>query len=56
MNEKQKMLSGELYNANDEELVNDRKNAELFCFEYNCLNSSERDKKNKCSKIKYWFK
>lgn len=41
MTEKEKMLSGELYNACDEELMTDRAIAKNMCFEYNKLTSSE---------------
>ena len=41
MTEKEKMLSGELYNAGDEELIKDRAVAKNMCFEYNKLPSSE---------------
>ena len=37
MKEKEKMILGELYNANDDELVNDRIKAKNICFEYNNL-------------------
>ena len=37
MKEKEKMLLGELYNANDDELINDRIKAKNICFEYNNL-------------------
>ena len=45
MTEKQKMLSGELYNASDTELIKDRAIAKDMCFEYNKLPSSEIIKK-----------
>ncbi len=41
MTEKEKMLSGELYNAGDTELMKDRAVAKNMCFEYNKLASSE---------------
>ena len=45
MTEKEKMLSGELYNAGDTELMKDRAVAKNMCFEYNKLTSSEIIKK-----------
>lgn len=41
MTEKEKMISGELYNAGDEELIKDRAVAKNMCFEYNKLPSAE---------------
>ena len=41
MTEKEKMLSGELYNSEDEELIKDRTIIKDMCFEYNKLTSSE---------------
>ena len=42
MSEKEKMLAGELYNAdNDEELINLRLEAKKLCFKYNSLNPSD---------------
>ena len=41
-----KMVSGEMYNPNDERLVNERKIAKELCFEYNNTNPSD-DKNRK---------
>ena len=42
MTEKEKMLAGELYNANyDEELINERNIAKEKCFEYNNIKPSD---------------
>ena len=41
MTEKDKMLAGEIYNANyDRELLNERQNAKELCYEYNNLKPS----------------
>ena len=37
MNEKEKMLAGELYNSLDEELLKGRINAKALCYKYNSL-------------------
>ncbi len=52
MTEKEKMLAGELYNANyDEELINERNIAkEKKCFEYNNIKPSDTEKKE----LKWW--
>ena len=48
MSEKEKMLSGELYNANyDEELIKERDTAKDLCFEFNNLKPSDREKQRK---------
>ena len=47
MSEKEKMLAGKLYNANNEQLIEDRYKAKDICFEYNNLKPSDlvnRDK------------
>ncbi len=42
MTEKEKMLLGEIYNANyDEELIKERTNTQDLCYEYNNLKPSE---------------
>lgn len=41
LTEKEKMLSGELYNASDSELIKDRSIAKDICFAYNNLTPSE---------------
>ena len=39
MTEKEKMLKGELYNANyDKELIKERQNIKDLCFKYNMVN------------------
>ena len=49
MSEKEKMLRGEIYNANyDEELENERYIAKDICFEFNNLKPSDREKQRKC--------
>ena len=51
MSEKEKMIVGELYNANnDEELVNDRYRAKDICYEYNHLKPSDAEGKEKIIK------
>lgn len=45
MNEKEKMLSGLLYDSTVEELSNERLNAKKLCYEYNFLKPDEQDKK-----------
>ena len=46
MSEKNKMLAGELYDANfDKELIEDRCKAKDVCFEYNNLKPSDYESK-----------
>lgn len=46
MTEKEKMLIGEIYNANyDEELISERTNTQNLCYEYNLLKPSELEKR-----------
>ena len=48
MSEKDKMLAGELYDANyDKELIKDRYKAKDICFEYNNLKPSDFENKDK---------
>ena len=48
MSEKEKMLDGELYDANyDENLINERYKAKDICFEYNNLKPSDSENKEK---------
>ena len=55
MSEKEKMLAGELYNAdNDEELINLRLEAKELCFKYNNLNP--RDSENRKLTLEKIFK
>ena len=55
MSEKEKMLLGELYNAdNDEELINLRLEAKALCFKYNNLNP--RDSENRKLTLEKIFK
>ncbi len=42
---KEKMLSGEIYNALDSELANERKRAKALCFEYNQLHPDQKGKR-----------
>lgn len=41
MTEKEKMLAGLLYNANDERLVKERKQAKELCYDFNACRPSE---------------
>lgn len=51
MTEKEKMLAGELYNANyDENLINERNLAKEKCFEYNNIKPSDTEKRTKVMK------
>ena len=50
MNEKQKMISGELYFAGDKELVDARNKAKTLCQQYNSLLPLESEKKEKLIK------
>lgn len=45
MTEKEKMLTGELYNAADKELVNDRERAKKLCRKYNNIEPDEYNKR-----------
>ena len=45
MNEKEKMLSGQLYNPANQELVNDRIRAKELCQKYNLLYPNQKTKK-----------
>lgn len=51
MSEKDKMLAGILYDANnDKELIKDRCKAKDICFEYNNLRPSDSEGKDKIIK------
>lgn len=51
MSEKDKMLAGELYDANyDKELIKDRYKTKDICFEYNNLKPSDFEVKDKMIK------
>ena len=51
MSEKDKMLAGELYDANyDKELTKDRYSAKDICFEYNNLNPLDFERKDRIIK------
>lgn len=50
MSEKEKMLLGEMYVANCEELINERKKAKELCYEYNNLRPSQEQERNKIIK------
>lgn len=51
MNEKEKMLAGELYDANyNEELEKERLKAKDCCYEYNQIKPSNREEKKKIMK------
>ena len=51
MLEKDKMLAGELYDANyNKELIEDRYKAKDICFEYNNLRPSDSEGKDKIIK------
>lgn len=48
MTEKEKMLTGELYDANyDKELINDRYKVKDICYKYNNLKPSDFEGKEK---------
>ena len=47
MTEKEKMQAGELYNANDKELVLERINAKKLCEEYNSITYNDFQKKER---------
>ena len=51
MTEKEKMLKGELYNANyDKELIKERQNIKDLCFKYNMVNPLNFEKRIKIIK------
>ena len=51
MSEKEKMLAGELYDANyDKELINDRYKAKDICYQYNNLKPSDIEAREKIIK------
>lgn len=50
LNEKQKMLSGELYDAGDPVLVAERQQCKDLCFEYNHLAPSKMDERSEIIK------
>ena len=53
MTDKEKMLSGEIYNANCENLVKEREKAKELCYDYNNLRpSQEKERKEILKKIK----
>lgn len=45
MSEKEKMLSGELYNPNEEELLQSRLRAKSLCMQYNSLTPNQQQEK-----------
>ena len=47
MSEREKMISGELYNSLDKELTSARKKAKALCYEYNNLHPEKNENKNK---------
>lgn len=47
MTEKDKMISGELYDATDPELGKDRERVKELCFDYNMLRPSDTEKQRK---------
>lgn len=52
MNEKEKMILGELYYANNEELIKERKKAKDLCYKYNNLKpSQEKERKEVLKKL-----
>lgn len=52
MTEKEKMISGEIYDANCEELLKEREKAKDLCYEYNNLNpSQEKERKETIKRI-----
>jgi len=50
MNEKEKMLLGEIYNANNKELTKDRIKVKDLCYEYNNIKPSKLEQRNKLLK------
>ncbi|WP_331681506.1 maltose acetyltransferase domain-containing protein [Peptostreptococcus porci] len=44
MTERDKMISGELYDATDSELGKDRERVKELCFDYNMLRPSDTEK------------
>lgn len=51
MSEKEKMLAGELYDANyDQELIEEREKAKDNCFQYNQMKPSHREEKKEIMK------
>lgn len=51
MSEKEKMLAGELYDANnDKELINDRCSVKVKCFEYNNIRPDDFNNRNNIMK------
>lgn len=46
MNEKEKMINGQMYNAGDKTLVEERLKAKTLCYEYNKTSFDKRDKMN----------
>ena len=50
MLEKDKMLAGELYDANCNELIEDRCKAKDICFEYNNVKPSDLEEKDRIIK------
>ena len=47
MTEKEKMLNQDLYNANDQQLLNERAKAKELCYKYNQLSPSNEDEQRK---------
>lgn len=47
MTERDKMISGELYDATDSELGKDRERVKELCFDYNMLRPSDTEKQRK---------
>ena len=50
MNEKEKMILGELYYANNEELIKEREKAKDLCYKYNNLKPSQEKERKKVLK------
>ena len=51
MSEKEKMLAGEIYNANyDKELIEERTKAKDLCYEYNNIKPSDSEKRKEIMK------
>lgn len=50
MSEKQKMLSGLMYNSMDDELIKERLNCKKLCFEFNNLSPEMADQKKRIIK------
>ena len=54
MTEKEKMLAGEIYNANfDKQLIEERQKAKELCYKYNLVRPSDIKKRENIMKNKW---